>query len=72
MSGHQHSEAWDSGFLQVDDLHNLHYEQYGPRDGKPGWFSSLNLPALRLRTQLSGRPTRRAGWTNLQEHDRVL
>jgi proline iminopeptidase len=34
--GHNHSPAFDEGFLQVSSLHKLHYEQYGKLDGKPG------------------------------------
>ncbi|KAK8085161.1 hypothetical protein PG997_006432 [Apiospora hydei] len=36
--GYAHEDAFDEGFLQVDQIHNLHYEQYGPRDGKPVIF----------------------------------
>jgi len=36
MTGYKHSEPWDVGFLPVDDVHKLYYEQYGPRDGKTG------------------------------------
>ncbi|OQV02950.1 hypothetical protein CLAIMM_08061 [Cladophialophora immunda] len=38
MAGHAHSEPWDVGFLPVDPVHKLYYEQYGPRDGKPVVF----------------------------------
>ena len=33
-----HSPAFDEGYLQVSDLHTIHYEQYGKRDGKPVVF----------------------------------
>ncbi|KAK8115905.1 Alpha/Beta hydrolase protein [Apiospora sp. TS-2023a] len=36
--GYVHEDAFDEGFLQVDQIHNLHYEQYGPKDGKPVIF----------------------------------
>ncbi|KAF2479404.1 proline iminopeptidase [Neohortaea acidophila] len=35
---YKHSPAFDEGFLQVSELHKLHYEQYGKRDGKPVVF----------------------------------
>ena len=38
MAGYEHSEAWDVGFLPVDHVHKLYYEQYGQRDGKTGLF----------------------------------
>jgi len=34
--GHEHAAAFDVGRLQVDEIHNLSYEQYGTPDGKPG------------------------------------
>jgi hypothetical protein len=37
-AGYQHEPAFDSGYLQVDDVHSLYYEQYGKPDGKPGSF----------------------------------
>lgn len=27
---------FDSGYLKVDDVDNVHYEQYGRPDGMPG------------------------------------
>ncbi|WPH04585.1 proline iminopeptidase [Acrodontium crateriforme] len=36
--GYKHSEPFDSGFLAVDNIHNLYYEQYGKKDGKPVIF----------------------------------
>ena len=38
MDGYEHKSPFDSGFLQVSDIHQLHYEQYGKRDGKPVVF----------------------------------
>ncbi|KAJ5698751.1 proline iminopeptidase [Penicillium macrosclerotiorum] len=34
-SGYSHADAFDQGWLPVDDIHTLHYEQYGSMDGKP-------------------------------------
>jgi len=31
-----HAAAYNSGTLPVGDIHKLHYEQYGKKDGKPG------------------------------------
>ena len=31
-------EPFDSGFLQVSDLHQIYYEQSGKADGKPVLF----------------------------------
>lgn len=36
ISGYEHSDAFDEGYLAVSDLHKLHYEQYGNPQGKPG------------------------------------
>lgn len=36
MAGYRHSLPFDAGFLQVDTIHEIHYEQYGNRKGKPG------------------------------------
>ncbi|KAH8695735.1 proline iminopeptidase [Phaeosphaeriaceae sp. PMI808] len=33
--GHQHDDAWDREWLRVDDLHEIYYEQYGEKNGKP-------------------------------------
>lgn len=30
-----HSAAFDAGFLQVSQIHQIHYEQYGKKDGRP-------------------------------------
>ncbi|KAJ9610335.1 hypothetical protein H2200_005112 [Cladophialophora chaetospira] len=38
MVGYEQSEPWDVGRLPVDDVHTLHYEQYGKRNGKPVIF----------------------------------
>lgn len=35
---YQHSDPWDQGFLQVSDIHQIYYEQYGKADGKPVVF----------------------------------
>jgi proline iminopeptidase len=39
VTGYEHEDAWDNGWLRVDDTHEVYYEQYGKRDGKPGTFS---------------------------------
>lgn len=36
VTGHQHEDAWDQGWLMVDAVHEIYYEQYGKKDGKPG------------------------------------
>jgi hypothetical protein len=36
VSGYTHEDPWDTDWLRVDDLHELYYEQYGKKDGKPG------------------------------------
>lgn len=38
VKGYVHEDAFDSGYLKVDDLHTIYYEQYGKRDGKPALF----------------------------------
>lgn len=35
-SGYAHEGAWDVDWLRVDSIHELYYEQYGKKDGKPG------------------------------------
>jgi hypothetical protein len=35
-TGYEHDDAWDTNWLRVDDVHELYYEQYGKKDGKPG------------------------------------
>jgi hypothetical protein len=40
VSGYQHDDAWDKNWLRVDDTHEIYYEQYGPKDGKPGTSNS--------------------------------
>lgn len=37
-SGYQHSDAFDSGYLEVGSIHKIYYSQYGRRDGKPVIF----------------------------------
>ncbi|KAF2853374.1 proline iminopeptidase [Plenodomus tracheiphilus IPT5] len=36
--GYQHEDAWDQGWLKVDDLHEVYYQQFGKKDGKPVLF----------------------------------
>jgi proline iminopeptidase len=38
VTGYQHADAWDKNWLRVDDTHELYYEQYGPKDGKPAIY----------------------------------
>jgi hypothetical protein len=35
-TGYLHDDAIDDSFLQVSDLHTVHYYQFGKKDGKPG------------------------------------
>jgi proline iminopeptidase len=42
VTGHEHEDNWDKDWLRVDDIHEIYYEQYGKKDGKPGKLS----PAL--------------------------
>lgn len=35
-SGYAHEDAWEVDCLRVDSIHELYYEQYGKKDGKPG------------------------------------
>ncbi|KAL1597141.1 hypothetical protein SLS60_008723 [Paraconiothyrium brasiliense] len=37
-TGYSHEDAFDSGYLQVSDLHTVHYYQHGKKDGKPVIF----------------------------------
>lgn len=36
MSGYAPSTPFDEGYLPVDEIHKLFYQQYGKKDGKPG------------------------------------
>jgi proline iminopeptidase len=36
VMGYEHEDAWDEGWLRVDDVHEVYYQQYGKKDGKPG------------------------------------
>lgn len=31
-------KPFDKGYLQVDEIHKIYYEQYGQKDGIPGNF----------------------------------
>jgi hypothetical protein len=44
VAGHEHEDAREKDWLRVDDIHEIYYEQYGKKDGKPGKLS----PALIL------------------------
>ena len=36
VTPYRHDDAWDKNWLKVDDTHELFYQQYGKKDGKPG------------------------------------
>ena len=38
MEGYKHDPPFHTGYLQVSELHKLHFEQYGRWDGKPVVF----------------------------------
>jgi proline iminopeptidase len=38
VPGYQHEDAWEQDWLRVDDTHEVYYEQYGKKDGKPGEY----------------------------------
>ncbi|KAF1969874.1 proline iminopeptidase [Bimuria novae-zelandiae CBS 107.79] len=38
VTGYEHDDAWDEGYLKVDDMHEIFYQQYGKKDGKPAIF----------------------------------
>ncbi|KAH7086466.1 Alpha/Beta hydrolase protein [Paraphoma chrysanthemicola] len=63
VAGHQHEDAWELDWLRVDDIHELYYQQYGKKDGKPGIY-------------LHGGPGGQCGKANTQffdpEHYRVV
>jgi hypothetical protein len=44
-TGYQHEDAWDSSWLRVDDVHELYYQQYGKKDGKPG---TMEFPSKKI------------------------
>lgn len=35
-TGYTHEDAFESGYLQVTELHQVYFYQYGKRNGKPG------------------------------------
>lgn len=37
-SGYAYEDAWAVDWLRVDSIHELYYEQYGKKDGKPGTY----------------------------------
>lgn len=43
-----HDAPFDAGFLNVDDIHKIHYEQYGKKDEKPGTFSTPPILPIAL------------------------
>jgi len=36
QAGYAQSTPFDEGYLPVGDIHQLFYQQYGKKDGKPG------------------------------------
>lgn len=36
MAGYIHDDPFDKGSLAVGTIHQIHYEQYGNPDGRPG------------------------------------
>lgn len=42
QEGYDHEEAFESSMLPVDDIHSIHYEQYGLRNGLPGKFEEAS------------------------------
>lgn len=44
MPSYQHEDAWNVDWLRVDDVHELYYQQYGKKYGKPGeWEERILL-----------------------------
>ncbi|KAI4631684.1 uncharacterized protein J4E87_002390 [Alternaria ethzedia] len=35
FTSYEHEDAWDVNWLRVDDTHELYYQQFGKKDGKP-------------------------------------
>ena len=62
IAGYEHEDAWNIDWLRVDDVHELHYQQYGKKDGKPGKHSIFSIcfccHSLNLGSNL---PSRRPG-----------
>jgi proline iminopeptidase len=56
VSGYAHTEAFDSGFLAVGEIHQLHYEQYGKKDGKPGKEPFHPTPAVTSNSRSTSPP----------------
>lgn len=44
-AGYTHGDPWDVNWLRVDPIHELYYQQYGKKDGKPGIYM-LTPPVL--------------------------
>jgi proline iminopeptidase len=45
LTGYEHEDAWDVNWLRVDDIHELYYQQFGKKNGKPGG-SRISLSQL--------------------------
>lgn len=56
VTGFEHDDAWDEGWLRVDDVHEVHYQQYGKKDGKPSMYIT---PTTILSSSLSCHTTRK-------------
>jgi len=50
VTGYEHADAWEQDWLKVDDTHEVYYEQYGKKDGKPG---NLNLIRVGRESELT-------------------
>ena len=51
-AGYEHDDAWDSDWLRVDDIHEIYYQQYGKKDGKPGIYRFPIITLILLRAKL--------------------
>ena len=38
MSGHNHGQPFETGYLAVGEMHQIYFEQYGRKEGKPAIF----------------------------------
>lgn len=43
IHSYQHEDAWNVDWLRVDDVHELYYQQYGKKSGKPGMYCNESL-----------------------------
>jgi hypothetical protein len=66
FTSYEHEDAWDVNWLRVDDTHELYYQQFGKKDGKPGGNNTFPLQSFQNLTPYSHLPPRRAWWKLLQ------